>query len=98
MREGKTYTEVCKAIDFRKLANSKKSLLITKGELKTKIENTEPGKQRMRLEDRLEGIEGMIELVDSIQDAATDHYGKKHSEIFPIMDIVRLTETAKQKN
>lgn len=80
----KTYTEICRAIDWTELSKQKQTLLRLK-------ESTPKGKDR-------KNIENHLKLIDALQDSAIFVNGVPESKVFPSLDIVRLTSKQLQLN
>jgi hypothetical protein len=75
-----TYDKTCREINWPELAKQKQTLLKVKKSLK--------GQEKKHLE-------GILQLLDKLQDAAELH-GVKETDIYPSLHNVRLIAAAKQ--
>lgn len=70
-----TFDQLCRNINWRNLSKQKQTLL--------KLRETTTNKKDA------DNLDGIINLFDKLQDAATDVHGVAESEVFPSLNLVR---------
>ena len=71
-----TFDQTCREINWTELSAQKQTLM----RIKKSLSKCKTKKQ----------IEGLIKLIDNLQEAATEVHGVSHSTVYPALDIVRL--------
>ena len=79
--DAKTFDKTCREINWSELSRQKQTLL--------KLKSTLKGKDKAN-------IEGILKLINKLQDAATDVHGVKMSDVYPSLHIVRLISSGKR--
>lgn len=78
----KNFEEVCREINWPELSKQKQTLL--------KLKSTLTGKDK-------QNVEGILKLINELQDAATDVHGVKESEVYPVLAEVRKNILKRKK-
>lgn len=78
----KTFDQTCREIHWPSLSEQKQTLL------KLRATST-------RSKDK-KNLNGILKLIDKLQDAALDAHGVPESKVFPSLNIVRLVMAAKK--
>lgn len=88
--KGKTYEDLIQNINWKELSKQKMSLLYAIKDYEAK----EPLSSKAR--NHRFNLEGILSLIDNLQDCAVDNYGVKESTVFPILEKIRLINKANQ--
>jgi len=77
----KNFDQTCRSIDWPSLSKQKQSVLKLRSTVTKKSDK--------------DALDGIIQLIDNLQDAAVDVHGVAESEVFPSLTKVRLVTKAK---
>ncbi len=89
----KTFDQTCRTIDWSALSKQKQTLLLLVSYLNGNITRKEDEmnvKAFLRsLKKNAKNLDGIISLIDGLQDAAVDVHGVPESEVFPSLKLIR---------
>ena len=86
MAQFKTIEDLMNGIDFEMLKKQKKDLVSVIGHLESSAKTVGKASEIFgkQIQDQADSLQGILNIIDSIQDLAVDVYGEDENEVFDI--------------